>query len=76
MHGIFDCSYILFHCCFILCFQKQVFLPPDRRLEEMEEKQMEMERAFEDMYTQHMSELHMYRKSQILTLSLLVICIG
>nr|KAG5703378.1 hypothetical protein BaRGS_023425 [Batillaria attramentaria] len=29
---------------------KQVFLPPDRRIEELEEKQLEMERAFEDMY--------------------------
>lgn len=34
---------------------KQVFLPPDRRLEELEEKQMEMERVFEDMYTQQIN---------------------
>ncbi|PVD26888.1 hypothetical protein C0Q70_12036 [Pomacea canaliculata] len=34
---------------------KQVFLPPDRRMEEKEDKQLEMERAFEDMYMQQMN---------------------
>ena len=49
--------------CIMMCFlspssfQKQVFLPPDRRMEELDEKQMEMERAFEDMYMKQMSEL-------------------
>ena len=49
--------------CIMVCFlspslfQKQVFLPPDRRMEELDDKQMEMERAFEDMYMKQMSEL-------------------
>lgn len=30
--------------------QKQIFLAPHRRLEEKEERQLNMERAFEDMY--------------------------
>lgn len=30
--------------------QKQIFLAPHRRLEEKDELQMNMERAFEDMY--------------------------
>ena len=41
-------------------FQKQVFLPPDRRMEELSDKQMEMERAFEDMYMKQMSELGLF----------------
>ncbi|KAK7106586.1 uro-adherence factor A-like [Littorina saxatilis] len=34
---------------------KQVFLPPDRRMEELDDKQMEMERAFEDMYLKQLN---------------------
>jgi len=30
--------------------QKQIFLAPHRRVEEKEERQLNMERAFEDMY--------------------------
>ena len=46
----------VFSYCLCLYLQKQVFLPPDRRMEELEDKQLEMERAFEDMYTKQMSE--------------------
>ncbi|XP_076457629.1 uncharacterized protein LOC143291584 [Babylonia areolata] len=34
---------------------KQVFIPADRHMEELEDKQMEMERAFEDMYMKQMN---------------------
>ena len=33
-----------------LWLQKQIFLPPSRRIEEKEDAQTDMERAFEDMY--------------------------
>jgi len=36
--------YVSFEC------QKQIFIAPHRRLEENDEQQLHMERAFEDMY--------------------------
>ena len=37
--------------------QRQVFLPAERHLEEMGDRQVEMERAFEDMYLEQLSRL-------------------
>lgn len=34
----------------MFCYQKQIFIAPHRRLEDLESQQQNMERAFEDMY--------------------------
>jgi len=43
-----DCQYVLCSCgC---SKQKQIFVAPHRRIEEKEEQQHKMEKAFEDLY--------------------------
>ena len=40
----------------LLLFQKQIFIPPHRRIEEKADEQRNMEQAFEDMYLQATGE--------------------